>query len=318
MEQPIDTDADALGIITLTVLPEEAGERLDVWLVRRLPEHSRSFIQMLLQNGCVTGGSKLKANAKIKSGEVFEVTLPEPEPLEVTAEDIPLDVVYEDGDIIVINKPAGLVVHPACGHASGTLVNALLFHCKDLAGIGGVQRPGIVHRLDKDTSGLLVVAKNDLAMNSLKQAFQEKTIQKTYFARTHGRPNPMEGTIRTLIGRHPIHRQKMAVVERNGKEAITHYKLQNVYPDGTALVQCKIETGRTHQIRVHTAHIGCPIAGDAVYGSSMRDKKLTPVPVRQLLHAAELTLQHPRTGASMTFKAPFPADFILPAGPSAI
>jgi len=291
-------------------VPDEGGgERLDVWLCTQMPELSRARIQALLKDEAITlAGTSVKANRKTRPGEIYLVEIPPPEPADPQAEDIPLCIVYEDSDLIVIDKQAGLVVHPAVGHASGTLVNALLFHCGDLSGVGGIARPGIVHRLDKDTTGLMVAAKNDIAMNGLVEQFKTGGVHKIYLAVVHGVPVPGKGTIRTLIGRHPIHRQRMAVVARNGKDAITHWELEKAGSNGTALVRCRIETGRTHQIRVHMSHLGFPIVGDSVYGNASKDKRLG-VPDGQLLHSTQLSFIHPRTGLPLTFKAPPPPGF---------
>lgn len=291
-------------------VPDGAGgERLDVWLCTQLPDLSRARVQALIKDESITlAGNSVKSNRKTKPGETYLVEIPPPVPADPQPEDISLTVVYEDSDLIVISKPAGLVVHPAVGHASGTLVNALLFHCRDLAGVGGVARPGIVHRLDKDTTGLMVVAKNDIAMNGLVDQFKTGGVRKVYLAVVHGIPVPVRGTIRTLIGRHPVHRQRMAVVVRNGKEAITHWELEKKGSNGIALIRCRIETGRTHQIRVHLAHLGFPVLGDSVYGNSAKDKRLG-VPNGQLLHSTELTFTHPRTGLPLIFKAPPPPGF---------
>ena len=249
--------------------------------------------------------------------------IPPPVPAEPEPEDIPLNVIFEDEDLIAIDKPAGLVVHPAPGHLTGTLVNALLHHCPSLGGIGGVARPGIVHRLDQDTSGVIVAAKSQRAMDDLVRAFSSHTaISKTYLAITHGVPSPLEGRVENLIGRCPFDRKKMAVVERNGKPAITLYKTLGTKIISNAaqplsLVECTILTGRTHQIRVHMASsIGCPIVGDAVYGRPGWDKRLTPPPARQLLHARRLSLAHPVTRQPLELEAPLPVDFLpyLPAG----
>lgn len=291
-------------------VPADATGRTDVWLTAQLPEFSRARLQALIREGRVTcRGVAVKANASPQPGSVIEICLPAPVAAEPAPEAIPLDTVYEDRDCLVINKPAGLVVHPAPGHAAGTLVNALLHHCRDLVGVGGVQRPGIVHRLDKDTSGLMVVAKHDAAMAGLVRLFQTGEIRKEYLTLIHGTPPQVSGTLRTRIGRHPVHRKKMAVVETGGKEAVTHYTVEKRL-GGLSLVRCRIETGRTHQIRVHMLSLGCPVAGDALYGKSAEDKRLPHVPPRQLLHAARLAFAHPLTGVELDFAAPLPADFL--------
>ena len=296
-------------ILRSFIVPEGAVGRLDVWLAAQAPELSRARIQALIKEGRVTcGGVAVKATGKPKAGQTVEILVPAPVPAEPVPENIPLDILYEDGDCLVINKSAGLVVHPAPGHASGTLVNALLYHCRDLGGVGGVERPGIVHRLDKDTSGLMVVAKNDAAMAGFVRLFQTGGITKEYLALVHGVPPKTSGTVCTLIGRHPAQRKKMAVVARNGKQAVTHYTVECRLGDITR-VRCRIETGRTHQIRVHMQSLGCPVVGDSVYGKSAADKRLPRFPGRQMLHAAHLVFTHPVTGAPMDFTAPVPEDF---------
>jgi 23S rRNA pseudouridine1911/1915/1917 synthase len=294
--------------LSFTVPPGTSG-RLDAWLAAQAPALSRSRLQALMKEGRVTcGGAAVKANAKPEAGRTVEICVPAPAPAVPLPENIPLDIAYEDGDLLVLNKPAGWVVHPAPGHATGTLVNALLHHCSDLGGIGGVERPGIVHRLDKDTSGLMVVAKNDAAMAGLVRLFQTRGITKTYLALVHGVPPKPEGTVSGLIGRHPVERKRMAAVSRNGKPAVTHYAVEQRL-DGVTLVRCRIETGRTHQIRVHMQALGCPLAGDALYGRPAADKRLPLVPPRQMLHAARLAFAHPATGAALAFAAPLPEDF---------
>ena len=298
------------SLLTL-VVPDGAEGRLDAWLAASAEGLSRARIQALIKEGRVTcEGVAVKANAKPKAGQIIEISVPPPISAIPEPEDIPLDVLYEDGDCLVLNKPAGLVVHPAPGHASGTLVNALLHHCCDLGGVGGVERPGIVHRLDKDTSGLMVVAKNDAAMAGLVRLFQTGGMTKEYLALVHGVPAKATGTVSTLIGRHPENRKKMAVVKRNGKQAVTHYSVERRLGDVT-LVRCRIETGRTHQIRVHMQSLGCPVVGDALYGKPASDRRLAQVPARQMLHAARLCFAHPVTGAAMAFEAPLPEDFQL-------
>lgn len=279
--------------------------RLDTWLAEAVPEHSRSRWQALIKEGRVTvNGAPCKANLKIRAGDRAEWTIPEAVPAEPQAEDISLNVLYEDRNMIVINKPAGLVVHPAVGNETGTLVNALLHHCKDLAGIGGEKRPGIVHRLDKDTSGAMVVAKNEKAMNELARQFKERETAKEYLTIVWGVPYGKRGTVETTIGRNPLHRKKMAANVRNGREAVSHYEVLEALGEA-ALVQVKIETGRTHQIRVHMAHIKNPVIGDTVYG---RGRASTIKADRQMLHAAKLSLNHPVSGKRMTFEAPLPED----------
>lgn len=272
----------------------------------------------------VNGTVAEKAGLKVKETDEIEVEIPPPVPAIPEPEDIPLEIVFEDEDMLVVNKAPGMVVHPAPGHFTGTLVNALLHHCPNLSGIGGVARPGIVHRLDQDTSGLIVVAKSQKAMDGLTAAFaSHKHIEKTYLALCHKAPQQAEltrGRIENLIGRHPVDRKKMAIVERNGKVAITNWQvLQSVSDPNTqtpkhsntpaiSLMECLIETGRTHQIRVHMASLGRPVIGDAVYGKSALDKRLVPVPQRQMLHAWKLKLWHPCRSEQLSFEAPIPAD----------
>ena len=286
------------------------SERLDKFILAQHPDFSRSRIEGLVKAGYVTvnGVVAAKAGQKVAEDDEVIVEIPPPVPAIPEPEDIPLDVVYEDDDIVVVNKPAGLVVHPAPGHYTGTLVNALLHHCPNLAGIGGVARPGIVHRLDQGTSGLIIVAKSQPAMDGLVKAFASHVnVEKTYLAICHGRPSLDAGRIENLIGRHPVDRKRMAIVERNGKRAVTNWQV--VRGGHISLIRCVIETGRTHQIRVHMASLGCPVIGDKVYGKSALDKQLDPVPARQMLHAWRLTLWHPVKNEKMTFEAPLPADF---------
>lgn len=286
------------------------AERLDKVLLARHPDFSRSRIEGLVKAGFVTvnGVPAEKAGQKVAASDAIDVTIPPPVPAVPEPEDIPLDVVYEDDDIVVVNKPAGLVVHPAPGHGAGTLVNALLHHCPNLSGIGGVARPGIVHRLDQDTSGLIVVAKSQPAMDGLVKAFaSHRNVEKTYLAVCHGRPRLDAGRIENLIGRHPVDRKRMAIVERNGKVAITNWRVRAAGVR-TSLLECRIETGRTHQIRVHLASLGCPIIGDRVYGKGALDRRFDPVPARQMLHAWRLALWHPVRNERMSFEAPVPPD----------
>lgn len=280
-------------------------ERVDVYLVNRSKERSRSFIQKIISEGCVTvNGKVVKANAKVKSGDSVVVQLPVAQPTpDILPEDIPLAILYEDADMIVINKARGMVVHPAAGNYQGTLVNALLKHCTDLSGINGEIRPGIVHRLDKDTSGAMVAAKHDQAHINLAEQIKSRTAGRLYWAIVHGNIKEEKGVINAPIGRHATDRKKMAVTFTNSKEAITHFTVVERYSDYT-LVACKLLTGRTHQIRVHMAYIGHPVANDPKYGP-----KTQPFAIDgQALHAKELHLKHPITGEEMTFTAPLPAD----------
>ena len=295
--------------------------RLDRRILEIHPDFSRSRIEGLIKAGFVTVNGETvdqgavtfigtKAGMSVGADNVIVVTIPPPVPAVPEPEAIPLDVVFEDADILVVNKPPGLVVHPAPGHFTGTLVNALLHHCPALAGIGGVARPGIVHRLDQDTSGLIVVAKSEAAMAGLAAAFSShRNVEKVYLAVCHGRPSLDAGRIENMIGRHPVDRKRMAVVERNGKLAITNWRvLGHSEEKRVSVVECRIETGRTHQIRVHMAALRCPVVGDATYGSASRDRLLRPVPARQMLHAWRLSLRHPVTREPMDFEAPAPAD----------
>ena len=284
--------------------------RLDKRILEIHPDFSRSRIEGLVKSGFVTvnGAVAEKAGMKVSEDDEIVVEIPPPVPAVPEPENIPLEVVYEDSDMLVIDKAPGMVVHPAPGHFTGTLVNALLHHCPDLSGIGGVARPGIVHRLDQDTSGLIAVAKSQKAMDGLVKAFSShKAIAKTYLAVCHGRPRLDAGRIENLIGRHPVDRKRMAIVEKNGKVAITSWRVLESVGALSAL-ECRIETGRTHQIRVHTASLGCPVIGDKTYGKSALDKKLEPVPARQMLHAWRLELYHPVNGEKMKFEAPVPDD----------
>ena len=271
---------------------EDAGSRVDAWLAANLEDMTRSAAQRLLEEGRVTCAGKLLAkNYKVTGSETLEIELPDPEPVDVIPQNIPLDVVYEDSDVIVVNKPKGLVVHPAPGHPDGTLVNALLYHCgASLSGVGGELRPGIVHRIDRDTSGLIIAAKNDYAHQKLAAQLQDHTLARIYACIVTGNLREDEGTVNAPIGRHPVDRKKMAVVS-NGRSAVTHWTVLERYP-GFTYVQCRLETGRTHQIRVHMAHTGHPILGDTVYGN----KKPVPGLQGQCLHAVGLKFIHPRTG----------------------
>jgi 23S rRNA pseudouridine1911/1915/1917 synthase len=321
---------------TVSVAAEDAGARLDRLLAARIPALSRSRLKALILDGQVSirpasgkgaeaARTILDPSAEVKSGDVITVTLPPPQDAAPAGEDIPLSIVYEDDDLVVIDKPAGLVVHPAAGHATGTLVNALIAHCGDsLSGIGGVKRPGIVHRLDKDTSGLMVVAKNDRAHQALSQQFAEKLesgLTRGYLALVWGAPERPRGTIDAPLDRHPTAREKQAV-RKGGREAVTHWELRETFSDDAGkpvacLIECLLETGRTHQIRVHLAHIGHPILGDETYGTGFKTKaaRLSP-PARaalaalgrQALHAAILGFTHPTSGDRLDFESPLPTD----------
>jgi len=287
----------------LIIGEEAAGQRADVGLAALL-ELTRSNMQKLLDEGRAVKGSKvLKSNYKLKAGDKISVTLPEPQPLDVQPENISLDIIYEDDDVVVVNKARGMVVHPAAGNYSGTLVNALLYHCHNLSGINGVIRPGIVHRLDKDTSGIMICAKNDAAHLSLSKQIQEKTAQRTYLAVVRGNIKTDSGVIETLIARDKADRKKMAVVKEDGRNAITEYEVLERFGKYT-IVRCKLRTGRTHQIRVHMEYLGYPLVGDPKY-SPMK----TPFAIQgQALHSQTLEFTHPRTGERLRFEAPLPED----------
>lgn len=289
-----------------TLTAEQNGERMDTFLARSNPDLTRSAAQRLLDEGAVTRNGKLaKKNDKTALGDVIELTLPDPEPVDVLPQNIPLDIVFEDEDIIVVNKPVGMVVHPAPGHPDGTLVNALLYHCgTSLSGINGVLRPGIVHRIDRDTSGLIIAAKNDHAHLALAAQLQDHTLARVYEAVAVGHFREDCGTVNAPIGRHPVDRKRMAIDRKNGREAITHWSVLREYP-GYTHVQCQLETGRTHQIRVHLASIGHPLLGDVVYGN----KKPYPGLAGQCLHARRLTFLHPSTGALIKLECPLPDWF---------
>ncbi len=288
------------------------SDRLDRLLLARHPDFSRSRIEGLVKGGFVTvnGVVAVKAGMKVLGTDEIVVEIPPPVPAVPEPEDIPLSVVFEDDDMLVVDKAPGMVVHPAPGHFTGTLVNALLHRYPNLSGIGGVARPGIVHRLDQETSGLLVVAKTQAAMDGLVKAFASReNVEKTYLAVCHGSPRLAAGRIENLIGRHPVDRKRMAIVKRNGKVAVTNWKkLDCAASPLFSAVECRIETGRTHQIRVHMASLGSPVIGDRVYGKAALDKRLAPVPARQMLHARRLSLWHPVRNVPMTFEAPVPAD----------
>lgn len=287
-----------------TIGAENAGQRLDVYVAQLCPEMTRNWVQKLVEMGSILVDSQqVKASFKLKPGHKVQISIPEPEPVAILPEAIPLDVVYEDQDVVVVNKPQGMVVHPSTGNYSGTLVNALLYHCHDLSGINGMMRPGIVHRIDKDTSGLLMVAKNDMAHAKLAEQIKDRQVTRKYLALVHGNLPEPKGMIDAPIGRDTKDRQKMAVVHHNSKPARTHYIVLHRYGEYT-LVECKLETGRTHQIRVHMAYLGHPVVGDPKYGP--RKPHLTDK--GQFLHAAVLGFEHPRTGEYIEFQSPLPAD----------
>lgn len=288
------------------VTREQAGIRIDKYLSEADPDLTRSYLQKLIKEGHVlVGDQPVKANYKVREDDSISLDLPEPEILDVVAEDIPLDIVYEDDDVLLVNKPKGMVVHPAAGHYTGTLVNAIMYHCKDsLSTINGVMRPGIVHRIDRDTTGLLIVCKNDKAHNSLAEQLKVHSITRKYYAIVWNNIKEDEGVVNAPIGRHPVDRKKMAINHKNGKEAVTHFRVLERFGDFT-LVECILETGRTHQIRVHMASIGHPLLGDEVYGPAKRPYKTEG----QALHAGVFGFVHPSTGEYMAFEAPLPQYF---------
>lgn len=289
------------------VAKEEEGQRLDKYLSEQKDhDFSRSYLGKCIQEGCVSvNGEKGKASLKVKAGDRIEFDIPEQKDPEVLPEAIPLDIVYEDDDLLVVNKERGMVVHPAAGHYSGTLVNAVLAHAgSSLSSINGVNRPGIVHRIDKDTTGLLLICKNDLSHQSLAKQLEEHSITRRYHALVFGKIKEEDGIISAPIGRDEKDRKKQAISYKHGKEAVTHYKVLERFSDST-LVECRLETGRTHQIRVHMKSIGHPLLGDPVYGLKNRKDGISG----QALHAMILGFQHPRTGEYMEFSAPYPTDF---------
>ena len=287
----------------------DAGERLDQFLQRQMEDHSRSFLQKLIKEGsCLVNGKQVKSGYMLRAGDLVEWEVPVPKTLEILPEAIPLDILYEDDDLLVVNKPKGMVVHPAPGHTEGTLVNALLYHCEGrLSGINGVLRPGIVHRIDRDTTGSLIVCKNDRSHNSIAAQLAEHSIRRRYLALVRGGFRDDNGRIDAPIGRHPIDRKKMCVSRSGGKNAVTNYRVLERFPSCT-LIECALETGRTHQIRVHMASIGHPLLGDEVYGDGY-----CPFPgvklEGQVLHAKTIGFIHPVTGAYLEFNAPLPDYF---------
>jgi 23S rRNA pseudouridine1911/1915/1917 synthase len=304
------------SVVTLLAEDTDEGERLDVWLARRLPEQSRARLQALIADGAVrTDGSEThRASARVRAGQHIEVRVPDPIAPQLDPEDLPLTIVYQDAHLLVLDKPAGLVVHPGAGVTGGTLVNALLHHVRDLSGVGGVLRPGIVHRLDKGTSGLLVVAKNDQAHRQLARQFAGRTVEKEYLAVVHGLPQPPHCVVDAAIGRDPRQRQRMHVCRSGGRAALSVYDVQECL-DGTALVRVRIHTGRTHQVRVHMASCGHPLVGDAAYGGkrtaacrNLEARQAVAAFARPALHAARLAFTHPTTGERLTFTSPLPQD----------
>ena len=311
---------DTQIFLSPTVTPDQQGQRIDRFLATIFTDLSRSQIQRLITEGNLSSDDNIiiDNSFKIRTGDIYQLEIPSAQEALPQPEDIPLNIIYEDNDLIVINKPAGMTVHPAAGAHSGTLVNALLYHCRDnLSGIGGVKRPGIVHRIDKDTSGLLVVAKNDISHRRLCEQFAEHSIERTYFALVYNAPNPLHGQINANIGRSPYDRKKMAIVTKGGKNAITNYKTVEIFT-GASLIQCNLETGRTHQIRVHLSSLGCNLIGDKTYEKNKKSslhfasnevkQKVLTFP-RQALHATTLGFIHPTRQEKMSFSSDFPADF---------
>jgi len=315
----VDELPEDVAVTTLTLLAAEGGDRLDKWLAGQLPERSRSEIQRWIEAGLVAAGSRaLKASHRLTAGDAITVIIPAPEDYTVEPEPIPLDVLYEDADLLVINKPAGMVVHPAAGNWHGTLVNAVLYHCPDLEGVGGAHRPGIVHRLDKDTSGVILVAKNDLAHRDLQAQFKARQVRKTYWALVYGLLAPAQGEITASIGRDPRDRKRMAVLpashttgpQSGGRPATTRYETLDSYRmpatgERLSWLACHPLTGRTHQIRVHLAYAKHPIVGDEVYCTRRKTAVRCP---RQFLHAERISFRLPGTGAEVEFSAPLPGD----------
>lgn len=292
---------------TLTTELCDEGLRLDRFLSEELEDHSRSFLQKLIKEGLVTvDGKPVKANYRLSAGQQVSVQVREPEEMNIEPQEMPLDILYEDGDVCIVNKPKGMVVHPAAGHYRDTLVNGIMYHCQDsLSGINGSLRPGIVHRIDKDTTGALIICKNDKAHSCIAEQLKEHSITRRYRAIIIGNLSEDEGTVDAPIGRHPTQRKKMAVNRNNGKRAVTHYRVLARFR-GYTYIECRLETGRTHQIRVHMASIGHPLLGDTVYGPA---KQAYPSLEGQTLHAMVIGFVHPTTGAYMEFEAPLPAYF---------
>ena len=302
----MDSEADESEADRFEITGQQTGMRIDRFLAEKYTDITRSYLQRLIKDGCVTvNGKQVKPGLKLFCGDVVEAELPEPEELSIEAENIPLDILYEDSDLIVVNKPKGMVVHPAAGHYSGTLVNALLYHCRDsLSGINGVLRPGIVHRIDRNTTGSLIVCKNDRSHQAIAEQLKVHSITRKYRAIVHGRLKE-DGMVNAPIGRHPLRRKEMAVNGPNGKPAVTHYRILETF-DQFTYVECQLETGRTHQIRVHMKSIGHPILGDDVYGPA---KCPFPNLEGQTLHAMTIGFVHPSTGEYMEFSAPLPQYF---------
>ena len=292
-------------LLVFGVSQEEQDLRIDRYLSEKMDNCSRSFVQKLLKDGKVSiSGKSVKPSYKVQAGDVIEAKVPEPEELEILPEDIPLDILYEDEDVLIVNKPKGMVVHPSAGHYSHTLVNAVMFHCKDqLSGINGVLRPGIVHRIDMDTTGALVICKNDASHQKLAEQLAVHAITRKYRALVHGNLKEDTGTVTGAIGRHPTDRKKMAINERNGKPAVTHYRVLQRFGNYT-YIECELETGRTHQIRVHMAYIGHPVSNDPLYGRGKSTE------FGQMLHSKSIKFKHPTTGKELFFEVDPPKEFL--------
>ena len=305
-----DSDPSTPSALRFVVTPENEGQRLDLFLVQQLREVNvtRSRVRSLIQAGDVlVNGKACKAGYTIHRHDIISVSIPPPKQIGLVPEKVFFQVLYEDDDLLVLSKPPGTVVHPACGHDEGTLVHGLLYHCDDLSGISGELRPGVVHRLDKDTSGVMVVAKNDQVHHALVEQFKGRAVEKIYQAIVVGRLTSLEGRIDLPIGRHPVNRKKMTVRENGGREAVTHWRVLEVFDDGFTYVEVRLETGRTHQIRVHMAAIGHPVAGDQLYGRKKQALEKFGI-VRQCLHAYSLAFTHPVTGENLIFTAPLWQD----------
>lgn len=297
------------GMHRFPVTTSAAGQRLDQYLAVRLPAASRTMIAELIRSGRVSLNARVKTKTsyRVRPGDQIDIMIPLPVPVRFEPEPVAFDLLFEDDHLLVLSKPPGVVVHPAAGHHTGTLVHGLLFHCSTLSGISGVQRPGIVHRLDKDTSGVMVVAKNDRAHQGLVQLFKDRQVNKIYHALVDGRPDGQQGRVDLPIGRHPVHRKKMAVRPGSGRRAATRWKVLDKFAFGLTFLEITLETGRTHQIRVHMAAMGCPVAGDLVYGRPRPYYQDLGIE-RQCLHASILSFDHPVTGESLHFQAPIWPD----------
>lgn len=296
--------------IEITVSPELSGKRLDLLIAgcEQCSHLSRSRVQSLIRSGNVlVDGIERKTGYKVRENEHIQIIFPPAQPSSLVPQDLDFEILYEDEDLVVLSKPPGLVVHPSHGHTEGTLVHGLLHHCQDLSGIGGEERPGIVHRLDKDTSGVMVVAKNDLAHSSLVDQFKSRSVEKRYLAILRGLLPQKIGRIEAAIGRHPVHRKKMSVLQDAGRKAVTEWEVLETFNNEFVFVKLRLETGRTHQIRVHMASLGCPVAGDELYGKARKQRLAVPI-VRQCLHSHKLTFTHPRIRKRLSFEAPIWSD----------